>query len=329
MIQTASPLTAVQHRRRRPWPAPPTGSASPRNQAHRVVLWLVLLWPVVGLAVSAAPAIGSPPRLVSLNPSLSAIVLRLGAGESLVGVDEMSARLMPELAGLPRVGGLFDPGFESIVSLRPDRVLLVAGVDQQTHAARLEKLGLEVEIYRNQRLDEVLENIERLGALLDRDSQARERIGQIKAMREAVSAASRDLPRPKTVAVVDRSPLFIVGGQTFLDEMLEAVGADNLGRQLAEGYPRASIEWLISSRPTLLLDMTPGAARANEFWSRWPSLPAVAARRVVDVDASLISLPGPDLDRALHSLAVVVHGKEIESSIGRVRPAAQTGQVAR
>ncbi|MFP6656439.1 MAG: helical backbone metal receptor [Myxococcota bacterium] len=329
MIQTATSKTAGEHRRHRLGRVLPTHGAPLRSDRIRVISWLAFLWLMPGLVLSVPAAIASPPRLVSLNPSLSAIVLRLGAGESLVGVDEMSARLMPELASLPRVGGLFDPGYESIVSLRPDRVLLVAGIDQQTHAARLEKLGLEVEIYRNQRLDEVLENIERLGALLDRDHQAGERIDQILAMRRAVSTACMNLPRPRIVAVVDRSPLFIVGGQTFLDEMLEVVGADNLGRQLAEGYPRASIEWLISSRPALLLDMTPGATRANEFWSRWPSIPAVAAGRVVDVDASRISLPGPDLDRALHSLAVAVHGEQIESAILRARSSAEPEPAAR
>lgn len=258
-----------------------------------------------------------PTRLVSLNPSLTAIVLRLGAGETLVGVDDYSARLLPELADLPRVGGLFDPGLESIVSLRPDRVLIVAGIDQQTHATRLEKLGLEVEIYRNERLDEVLENIDRLGRLVDRHPAAEARVRAILAMREAVSAATRDRERPKTVAIVDRSPLFLVGAETFLDEMLQAVGATNIGRELAKGYPRGSIEWLIASRPELLLDLTPGATSAALFWSRWPSIPAVSNRRVVDVDPRHISLPGPDLDLALLELAIAVHGGVIEAEIER------------
>jgi len=258
-----------------------------------------------------------PHRLVSLNPSLTAIVLRLGAGEALVGIDDYSARLLPELAHLPSVGGLFDPGLESIVSLHPDRVLLVAGVDQQTHADRLEKLGLEVEIYRNERLDEVLENIERLGKLLGREDAARERIRAILEMREAVALTTKRRPKPDTVAIVDRSPLYLVGGSTFLDELLDSVGARNLGRQLSDGYPRASIEWLISSRPSLLLDLTPGATAAADFWSRWPSIPAVDGGRVVDVDPTHISIPGPDLDRALQELAVAVHGEGIEAEIAR------------
>lgn len=258
---------------------------------------------------------GQPSRLISLNPSLTAIVVRLGAADSLVGVDDYSARVLPEVADRPRVGGLFDPSLESVVALRPDRVLLVAGVDQQSYAERLAKLGLVVEIYQNERLDEVLENIERIGGLLGREQAAADRVRAILEMRAAVAAASRGRERPSTLAVVTRTPLFVVGAETFLDEMLEAVGARNLGRPLAKGYPRGSIEWLIGVRPELLLDMTPGAEGSSEFWARWPSLPAVRSNRVVEVDASRISMPGPDLDQALRALAVAVHGEEISAAI--------------
>jgi len=306
--------------------AAPTMIARVMNLSKSIASLLVGLCLGVGIpavpvcvaaeAAKSAVKIG-PARIVSLNPSLSAIVLNLGAGERLVGIDDYSARLMPELAELPRVGGLFDPGLESILSLRPDRVLLIAGVEQEEHARRLAKLGLSVDVFPNERLDEVLENIERLGVLLGREQAAATRIQAILEMRSAVSHAAKNRRRPTSVAIVDRSPLFIVGAETFLDEMLDAVGAENLGRDLATGYPRGSIEWLIAARPERLLDMTPGATRAFEFWSRWPSIPAVANRHVVDVDASRISLPGPDLDLALRELAIAVHGEGIDVDIRR------------
>lgn len=261
---------------------------------------------------------GAPPgtlRLISLNPSLTAIVDRLGRADTLVGIDDYSARLQPELAGLPRVGGLFDPSLESVVSLRPDLVLVVAGVDQQSHAERLRRAGLEVEVFRNEKLDEVLENIDRLGRMLGRRDAAAQRIRVIRRTREAVRRATRGRPRPDTVAVLDRAPLFVVGAETFLDEMLSAVGARNLGAALGDGYPRASIEWLIDASPELLLDMTPDEEAPAGFWSRWPSLPAVAAGRVVEVDASRISLPGPDIDGAMRALAVAVHGAAVAPAI--------------
>ena len=61
--------------------------------------------------------------------------------------------------------------------------------------------------------------------------------------------------------------------------------------------------------------MTPGALDEGSFWARWPSLPAVASGRVLTLDASRFSLPGPELDRAMRELVVAVHGPTIEAHV--------------
>ena len=58
-------------------------------------------------------------RIVSLNPSLTEILMALGAADSLVGVDDYSARAHPSLAQLPQVGGLFNPSLEAVLALTP------------------------------------------------------------------------------------------------------------------------------------------------------------------------------------------------------------------
>lgn len=278
-------------------------------------------------------------RLVSLNPSLTAMLVRLGAGDRLVGIDDYSAQVVPELAGLPRVGGLFAPNLEAVLALRPDRVLLVAGVEQERQGDALRRLGLAVEVFRNERYEQVLENLDRLGQMTGRTTAAGRRIREIRAARAAVERAARGRARRATVIVLDRSPFYVVGAETFLDELLAAVGADNLGARLAKGYPRASLEWLVASRPDLLLDLSPqleaeqravvpgtspSPNAALAFWSRWPSLPAVQKKRVVALDATRVSLPGPELDRALLELAIAVHGPAIEAAIRAESPGGRT-----
>lgn len=262
-----------------------------------------------------------PLRLVSLNPSLSAIAVRLGGQAHLVGIDDYSARIVPALASLPRVGGLFDPSLEAVLALRPDRVLLVAGLEQETHAASLRRLGLTVEVFENERYEQVMDNIARIGRLVGRPAEATARIERIRATRAAVERVVAGRPRPRALIVIDRSPLYLVGAGTFLDELLVAVGAENLGSRIAPGYPRASLEWLVAAAPELLLDLSPQseASEALAFWSRWPSLPAVKSGRVLTLDATRISLPGPELDQALLDLAVAVHGRAIESELRRER----------
>ena len=94
------------------------------SRAQRLLA--VLLCALVCACGSAEPAetarASDGTRVVSLNPSLTAILLALDAADTLVGVDEFSASQQPTVAHLPRVGGLFNPSLEAVAALEPDAV---------------------------------------------------------------------------------------------------------------------------------------------------------------------------------------------------------------
>jgi iron complex transport system substrate-binding protein len=261
-------------------------------------------------------------RIVSINPSLTAILLALGVGDRLVGVDDFSARQVQEVADLPRVGGLFNPNLEAVVALEPDAVVLVPSVEQRDFRSRLEALHIRVLTFENIHFDQVLENIARLGELVGRRVEAARRIEMIQRTRSAVASVTAERRRVRMVMVIQRDPVFIVGGGSFIDEMLSAAGADNLGSVFDVPYPRVAIEWLLAEAPDVLLDLTPEAEDPLAYWSRWPAIPAVVSRRVLRLDPERVTLPGPHLDRSLEDLAVAIHGAEIAVQIETARRAA-------
>jgi iron complex transport system substrate-binding protein len=277
-----------------------------------------------------------PARIVSLNPSLTAILLALGEGERLVGVDDYSARQIGEVAALPRVGGLFNPSLEAVVALEPDLVVLVPSAEQRAFRERVEALGVGVEAFDNHAFDEVLENIERLGALTGARDAAAVRVAAIKHARGRVERAVAKLqsdgeaggaanPReghaakPPTIAMVlQRDPLFVVGGGNFIDTMLTIVGVRNVAAEYSESYPRVSLEWLVARSPALLVDLSPEANDPRDtlaFWKQWPHIAAVENDRLIALDAALISMPGPALDASLLLLARTLWGEAIEGHL--------------
>jgi iron complex transport system substrate-binding protein len=238
----------------------------------------------------------------------------LGAGDRLVGVDDWTARQEPSLSALPRVGGLYNPSLEAVVALAPDLVMWVPSAEQRDFRRRVEDLGIRVESFDNIAFDEVLENIDRIGRLLGRRAEAARRIEAIERTRGRIARAVTSLPPPRTLLVLQREPLFVAGSGSFIDTMLAAAGGRNLGRELGEAYPRASLEWAIEAAPEVILDLGPDPDEARAFWSRWASLPAVRDERVVVLDAALVSLPGPYLDRSLETLARALHGERLAPS---------------
>jgi iron complex transport system substrate-binding protein len=263
---------------------------------------------LVLLLALAARATAQTPRVVTLSPSLTAILLALDAREAIVGVDDSSAQVEPRVRVLPRVGGLFNPSIEAIVALRPTLVALVPGAQQRDLQARLAALGIEVLALPNISYEDVVHSIGQLGDRVGRREVARGREDAIRAAWRDSRTRVEPGERVRTVLVLQREPLYIVGRGSFLDSMLEAAGAENVGRRFEDPYPRVSVEWLIDAAPDLILDAADPEAEACTHWAHWPSIPAVAKKRIVTLDRR-ITIPGPYLDRSLAALTARVRGQ--------------------
>lgn len=260
----------------------------------------------LGFAVAAAATEAPARRVVSLNPSLTAMLLALDAAPVLVGVDEFSARQQPLIAGLPRVGGLYDPSLEGVVALRPDLVILVPSAAQRGFRERVEELGIPVLSLDPVSFDDVVETVELLGASVGREAEARARAAAMRSMSDCVRAHVAGLDLVPTVLVLQRVPLFVAGAGTFVDDMLRMVGARNVAAELGASWPRTSVEWLIGAAPEVVVDSSRDPEPAAQYWASWPSIPAVKAGRVRRAAEGEVTLPGPWLDRSLQTLLAAV-----------------------
>ncbi|MAI79922.1 MAG: hypothetical protein CL917_13335 [Deltaproteobacteria bacterium] len=254
-------------------------------------------------------------RVVSLNPSLTSILIALGSAEKIVGVDEYSARQMDSVASLPRVGGLFNPSVEGVLALDPDLVVLVPSVEQRGFRDRLVELGVRVEVFENITFDQVLENIARLGALTGQKKAAAERVAEILRVREAAFKKTAHQTPESVIVVLQRDPVFLVGGGNFIEEILTDLHVKNPASSFEESYPRVAREWVIAQAPDVVIDLSADSEDPLVFWSQWPSLPAVQKGQVIQMNADLVSMPGPYLDQAILSLAQVLYGAEVANEI--------------
>ncbi|MDH3725761.1 MAG: helical backbone metal receptor, partial [Thermoleophilia bacterium] len=147
-------------------------------------------------------AAAAMPRVVSLNPSITNILVALGATDALVGVDDWSARVQPAASALPRVGGLFNPSLEAILALEPDLVALVPSAQQRDLRDRLDAVGVDVLALANLTLAQVLDSIQLLGARVDRGAAATARIEAIRGALRTTAEHNAGRPRPRTVLVL-------------------------------------------------------------------------------------------------------------------------------
>ena len=312
-----------QRLRKSPWRSGPGRNINCQmNHSTGLLLGTALIavcWSSVS-AGSDPSAQSEPPaqilRVVSMNPSLTRMLIALEGLQVLVGVDEYSADHEPAVAALPRVGGLFNPSLEAVVALEPDLVVVVPSVQQRDFRSRLRELGVEVLELASITFEQLLASMQTLGDRTGRSHAARERVAAIRSTWIDVARESSLQPRRSAVLIVQRDPLYVVGGESYLNAMLDAAGLDNMAAEYTEGYPRVSLEWLIAAGPQVIIDSSADPINAVEHWSRWVSIPAVAEGRVVAVPHGLVTLPGPYLDRSLLTMVDAIRSADRASDAG-------------
>ena len=258
-------------------------------------------------------------RIVSLIPSVTETLVAMGAADRLVARTRYDEA--PEVAGLPSVGGGIDPSLEFLATLAPELVVLWAsGANGVRLADRLDEVGVDWYGAALQTVDDFRRHAANLGRLVGLAGRADSLVAHVddRLRAAAVSRKGRD---PATVVyVVQADPPMTVGPGTFLDSVLAAAGAVNAFGDIRGNWPLVSMEEVVRRDPDYVIvpvsgygtprlppgHRDPGAVRmaARPGWS---AVSAVAAGRVISVDASLFGRPGPRMGEAALYLARRLH----------------------
>jgi iron complex transport system substrate-binding protein len=258
-----------------------------------------------------------PRRIVSLVPATTEMLFAIGAGHRVVGIGSFD-RFPPEVAGLPRVGGLIDPDTERIVSLRPDLVILYN--TQAELKQRLDRAGIAYYSYEHRTLADVMDTIRAIGVRIGLGPSANTVAVEMERNLAAVRASVAGRPRPATLLVFGRDPgsslrnVEASGGYGFLADLLDIAGGENVFRDVDRQAVQASTELILTRRPEVILELRYGTAAALKDsgqeivpWTSLASVPAVRNKRIHVLVGDEFVIPGPRVVTAAERLARVLH----------------------
>ncbi|MFV9503417.1 MAG: ABC transporter substrate-binding protein [Oscillochloridaceae bacterium umkhey_bin13] len=260
-----------------------------------------------------------PQRIVSLAPSVTEMLFAVGAGPQVVGTTSF-CDFPPEATDLPEIGGFSASSIsiEAIVGLEPD--LVIAGTArQQLIAEQLEQLGIPVVVLAPASFDAVYASILQVGTLTGHSNQATQLVAAMQARVKTVTDVVATLPaeaRPSVYWEVTNDPLMAAGPNTFIDQMIELVGATNIFADASEAYPQVNPETVFERDPQVILgpDSHGGALNIATVTERpgWANIQAVRDGRVYTLDGDIVSRPGPRLADALELLAATLYPAAFE-----------------
>jgi len=252
-----------------------------------------------------------PERIVTFAPSATEIVFALGLGDRLVGVAGAFDDYPAAAKGIDEIGGAgdfgVDPNIEKVVSLRPDLFLTISGGDQWKE--RLRDLGVPVFTTDSTDLPDVLHDIETVGRLTGTAGAAGAIVAKMQAAAADVEARVAGDPAVRCFYEVYYPPLTTVGPDTFIGDLLARAGCRSVSARARSDYPQWSVEDLVRQDPEVYLVSSESGATPKAVASRpgFDAVAAIAAGRVIPVDADLVSRPGPRVVDGLRLLARALH----------------------
>ena len=254
----------------------------------------------------AAVALAAPPqRIISLYGGLTEILRALGAANRVVARTQGDETI----PGIPTIGTHLQPNVEMILALKPD-VVIQGGVPKGLPALkRLEEAHVPVAMFAPRDFPGLFSTITRLGTLT---GEARAAAALNRAMQAQLAAVAQRIagrPKPRAFFEVRELNLLAAGQGSLVNDIITRAGGDNLVTS-PQKLTLYSLEALIQANPDVyIIQKGPMNRSPDDIYARpyFQELRAVKNHRVLVVDESLFSRPGPRSAEAVEQLARFLH----------------------
>ncbi len=260
-----------------------------------------------------AAALAAPQRIISTAPSITEMLYALGLGGRVAAVTQY-CHYPPEARQKPKIGTYLNPDLEAMLRARPDLIVTLESAPNVRD--KLPALRTPVLVLRNDTIAHILESMVILGERTGVAERAREQVAAIQSNLRRVEETTAKLPRRSVMFVVGRTPgtvqdLIVVGGGSYLGELLERAGGRNAFGDTRITYPKVSREEVLARRPEVIIDMgdmaeTDAVTEAHkrsvvELWRK-----AAPWARTYAVASDVFVVPGPRVAEAALELGRMI-----------------------
>jgi iron complex transport system substrate-binding protein len=261
----------------------------------------------------------TPQRIVSLQPSATSILARLGLLDRVVACTRYCRDVCPDIAARPHmiVADSWSAQSAQILAAKPD--LVIASVPYQLEAvAEILKAGVPFLALSPHTLRDVYADIAKIAALIGAPDRAAALIAamqkEVEALRSRVDAGDSPAQAPRSGAAF-RPRLFceewgkpIIVSQPWVAELVSAAGGEFLGTP----GDKTTAEAVAAQHPDVIVAAWCGAGDRVPLEKivrerGWSETPAARHARVYCIRDELLNTPGPALIDGLHALACALH----------------------
>lgn len=240
-----------------------------------------------------------PERIVCLTEETTETLYLLGEEQRIVGISGYTVRPARARREKPRVSAFLSAKIDRILALKPDLVLGFS--DLQADIARdLAKAGLSVLLYNQRSVQEILDMIFQLSALVGAADKGRALVAKLESGLDEIRASARRFARrPRVYFEEWDEPM--ISGIRWVSELVELAGGEDVfvdqsHSQAASGRIIQDASEVIRRQPDVILGSWCGKKFRPERVAARPGWAAIAAVRTAElheIKSADILQPGP------------------------------------
>jgi len=239
-----------------------------------------------------------PERIVCLTEETTETLYLLGEERRIVGISGYTVRPPRARREKPRVSAFLSAKNDAIVALRPDLVLGFS--DLQADIARdLAKVGLNVVLFNQRSVDEILSMVLMLASMIGATARGEQLVRELETSLAAIRGAAARLPRrPKVYFEEWDEPM--ISGIRWVSELVTLAGGEDIFAERSHSQAATGRivppDEVLKRKPEIMIASWCGkkfrpervAARAG-----WRSVPAVRDGELHEIKSAEILQPGP------------------------------------
>ena len=244
----------------------------------------------------------STKRYIITSPEVAEIIAILDGTKNIVGITK-ECNFPIELANKEIVGDFGSSNIEKIINLSPT-IVFTSGLEQAKLASDLEKLGIPVKKIYPTTIDEFYNSIKIIGELIDKKKSADSLITSLKL---SIHDFRNNVIAKKRVYIeIYGNPIMSVSRKSFVGELLDIAGGENIFTTLPRDYCRVKAEEVVASNPDIII-LTYGGITSEEIKNRkgWEQISACQNEKIFtikEVNPDLILRASPRIILGIEQL---------------------------
>ncbi len=245
-----------------------------------------------------------PKRIITLAPNLTELIFELGEGNKIVG--NTSYCNYPDSAkNIQKVADLLTVNLEQITILQPDLIFITGEGNSKSDYDKLIDLGFKVFVSNPRHYNGIKKTMLDMGKIFKVEDKAKSIVNNWDERINIVKESHKKLVFNTAMFLVSTNPIFSVGKNSFVHQILTYAGLKNITGDSEISYPMLNREEVLVRNPDYILLYETNNNNVNdllEAYPEWNTLSAIINKRVIYINADLYSRPGPRFVDAVEDL---------------------------